>query len=565
MIIVGLSPTVHESAVGIVVDGHLVAAASEERFTRKKNQGGFPHHALQFALKQAGVTSREVDHVAYAALPYVKERSVDLQAFFQNVRYTAGCGGDVRPRALHLLNYSRNLLVNKEWQSWGGTERRMLSDLADYGLADKVSYIDHHLSHVASAYYASGFDTALAVSLDGYGSGASGSFYHARDGRLSLLTRIPYPHSLGMFYRRLTQGLGFEPNRHEGKIVGLAAYGDPHKLYSRIASRFDLSKSDYYRFKDGQNALFERELTNSYSAEDIAAAYQKVLEDIVQHYIRIYLKKYNLNRIVAAGGVFANVKMNQRIAQIPEVDEMFIFPAMGDGGVGVGAALALAGELYERKPQRLQNIFLGPAFTNDEIEGSLKSAGLDFQYHPEIEKVIARLVANGKIVARFDGRMEFGPRALGNRSILVKATEASINQSLNARLKRTEFMPFAPATMAGSHNELYHDFSKVKHAAEFMTITLDCTSMMQREAPAAVHVDGTARPQLVTEETNPSFYRILRHYKDLTGLWNMINTSFNIHEEPIVCTPADAIRSFLTGQLDYLAAGPFLVAANGHS
>lgn len=564
MVILGLSPTVHESAVGIVVDGQIVAAASEERFTRRKNQGGFPHRSLQFVMKQAGVTSKEVDHVAYAALPYSKERTVDLRDYFDNVRYTAGCGGKLKHRALHFLNYSRNLLVNKEWQSWGGTQRRMIKDLEEYGLANKLTYVDHHLSHVASAYYASGFDTALAVSLDGYGSGASGSFYLAKDGRLSLLTRIPYPHSLGMFYRRLTQGLGFEPNRHEGKLVGLAAYGDPQKLYQRIASRFDLSQSDYYRFRDGQNALFEREIVDSYSPEDIAAAYQKVLEDVAEHYIRLYVKKHNVNKVVAAGGVFANVKLNQRIAAIPEVEEVFIFPAMGDGGVGVGAALALTAELYELTPQRLTNVYLGPSFSDADIEKALKAVGLDFHYCPEIENNIAHLIAGGKVVARFEGRMEFGPRALGNRSILYKATDSTINQSLNARLKRTEFMPFAPASLAGSGNELYQAISKANHAAEFMTITFDCTSRMRQEGPAAVHVDGTARPQLVSEEINRSFYRTLKHYKSLTGLSTMINTSFNVHEEPIVCTPEDAIRSFLSARLDYLAAGPFLVGANHH-
>lgn len=563
MIIIGLSPTVHESAAGVIVDGRLVAAASEERFTRVKSQGGFPHQALAFVMKEAGVTSREVDYVAYAALPYAQERSLDLQAYFSNVGYIARCGGNIKHRALHFLNYSRNILFNMEWQSWGGTVRLMVKELAKYGLADKLTYVDHHLSHVASAYYSSGFDRALAVSLDGYGSGASGSFYLAESGKLTLLTKIPYPHSLGMFYRRVTQGLGFKPNRHEGKIVGLAAYGDPQKLYGAVMSRFDVSQEDHYRFKDGQNSLFEREIIEKYSREDIAGAYQKVLEDVIQQYIGIYVRKYGLKNVVAAGGVFANVKANQRVAEIPEVDYLFIFPAMGDGGVGVGAALAVAAELEGLKPKRLPNMYLGPGFSEKEIEEAIRVAGLDFQYFAEIEQEVASLVAQGRVVARFDGKMEFGPRALGNRSILSQATDASVNKWLNDRLKRTEFMPFAPATLAEHVDYLYNNFEKGRYTAEFMTMTFNCTPKMQRQSPAAVHVDGTARPQLVSEKTSRSFHRILRYYHQLTGLPSMINTSFNMHEEPIVCTPQDAVRGFLEGRLDYLAAGPFLIAGNG--
>lgn len=562
MIVIGLSPTVHESAVGIVVNGRLVAAAAEERFTRIKNQGGFPHQALAFVMKEAGVTTNDVDYVAYAALPYTRERRLDLKAYVSNVGYIAQCGGKINNRALHLLNYSRNILFNMEWQSWGGTPRRMIKELSGYGLADKLIYVDHHLSHVASAYYASGLDRALAVSLDGYGSGAAGSFYLAQDGKLTLLTTIPYPHSLGMFYRRVTQGLGFKPNRHEGKIVGLAAYGDSQKLYQTVMSRFDLSQEDHYRFKDGQNFFFERELVAHHSREDIAGAYQKVLEDVVQKYIALYLRKYGLKRVVAAGGVFANVKANQRIAEIPEVESVFVFPAMGDVGVGVGAAFALTAELEGLDPERLPSVFLGPDFTEHEIEEAVRSSGLQFQRFDQIEVEIAKLLAEGKVVARFDGRMEFGPRALGNRSILCQATDPSVNNWLNERLKRTEFMPFAPATLIENADDLYINLERSRPTAEFMTMTMECTPKMKRLSPAAVHVDGTARPQLVSKETNPGFHTILSFYRELTGLPSVINTSFNIHEEPIVCTPQDAVRAFLDGRLDYLAAGPFLVSAN---
>ena len=562
MIIIGLSPTVHESAVGIVVNGRLVAAAAEERFTRVKNQGGFPYRALEFAMKQAGVTASDVDYVAYAALPYIRERILDLKAYLNNIGYTILCGGNLKSRTLHFLNYTRNILLNKEWQTWGGRVRRMLNALAEYSLVDKIIYVDHHASHIASAYYASGFDRALGVSLDGYGSGASGSFYLCEGGRMRLLQRIPYPHSLGTFYRRVTCALGFKPNRHEGKIVGLAAYGDPSILYDHVISRFDLSHPDYYRFKSSQDPFEERRLAEQYPREHVAAAYQKALEDVATQYVKLYVEKYNTTHIVAAGGVFANVKMNQRVMDIPGVEQIFIFPAMSDGGVGVGAALYLASQLDGTEPFRLENVYLGPGFSEREIEEAIRAAGLPFRYVPDIEWEIAELVAKGKVVARFDGRMEYGPRALGNRSILCQATDPSINKWLNDRLKRTEFMPFAPATLIKHAHRLYRNIEKGRYTAEFMTITFDCTEEVKHQSPATVHVDGTARPQLVSEQTNPSFYRILQHYYQLTGLPSMINTSFNMHEEPIVCTPEDAVRAFMDGRLDYLAAGPFLVTAN---
>jgi carbamoyltransferase len=231
---------------------------------------------------------------------------------------------------------------------------------------------------------------------------------------------------------------------------------------------------------------------------------------------------------------------------------------MGDGGCGTGAALLeFAGNPALSEP--IGSVFLGPSYGDDEIAGALAAANLPFTRYTPIEPKIAALIAAGKVVARFDGRMEYGPRALGNRSILYHAMEPSVNQWLNQRLGRTEFMPFAPATLMEHRQECYLNVDGCEHAALFMTLTFDCTAKMKQTSPAAVHVDGTARPQLVTAESNPSFYRILKEYHTLTGIPSVINTSFNMHEEPIVCTPADAIRAFLQGNLDYLAIGSHLV------
>jgi carbamoyltransferase len=291
---------------------------------------------------------------------------------------------------------------------------------------------------------------------------------------------------------------------------------------------------------------------------DVAAAYQRVLEEVAVAYVSQYVKKTGLKNLVLSGGVVANVKLNQRLREIPGIEGIFVHPNMGDGGCGTGAALAeFAGSQPTR--ERINDVYLGPEYTAEEISEALRRAQLPFTEYKPVEPKIAMLLAAGKVVARFDGRMEYGPRALGHRSILYHAKEPAVNQWLNQRLGRTEFMPFAPATLYEYRHENYKLIDGADYAAQFMTITFDCTPSMLRDCPAAVHVDGTARPQLVSEKGSPSFYRILTEYNKLTGIPTLINTSFNMHEEPIVCTPDDAIRAFLQGNLDYLAIGNFVV------
>jgi carbamoyltransferase len=284
-----------------------------------------------------------------------------------------------------------------------------------------------------------------------------------------------------------------------------------------------------------------------------------VLELVATAYVSYYMRKTGIRRLVLSGGVVANVKLNQRLKEIPGVEGIFVHPNMGDGGCGTGAALL---EFYGagRPAPAIEDVYWGPSFTQDQIKEALSRAQLPFDEYSPIEPKIAQLIAAGKVVARFNGRMEYGPRALGNRSILYHAKEPEVNQWLNQRLGRTEFMPFAPATLDEHRDECYRNVSGAEFAAQFMTVTFDCTERMRTDSPAAVHVDGTARPQLVTATSNPSFHRIISEYYRLSGIPSVINTSFNMHEEPIVCTPDDAIRAFLQGNLDYLAIGDCLVA-----
>jgi carbamoyltransferase len=352
--------------------------------------------------------------------------------------------------------------------------------------------------------------------------------------------------------------MGFKPSRHEGKIVGLAAYGDPRILVDIILGRF-CQEPGLFRILESNNIYFSRYLSTLFPKIDVAAAYQRTLEIIATNYISHYIRRTGIDSIVLGGGVIANVKLNQRIYEIPGVKRIFVYPNMGDGGCGTGAAfLASRDSLKDR--EAYNSVYFGPRYSTDLIRRELRAVGLHFNYLELIEPKIAQLIHEGRVVARFNDRMEYGPRALGNRSILYRASEPEVNQWLNQRLGRTEFMPFAPVTLYEERHRCYHHIDGAEYAAQFMTITFDCTDFMKQTCPAAVHVDGTARPQLIRQETNPSLYRILREYYQLSGIPSVINTSFNMHEEPIVNTPRDAVRAFLQGNLDYLAIGNFLVA-----
>ena len=607
MKVLGLSPLDKDSTVTLMVDGEIVYAAGEERFTRVKLQSGFPWQSLQDALDRTGTAAEEIDSVVYPfftsdeetrlfernlqrerdflgtaedsrtaemikqALARVPPRKVVVPGLQDaNERMEKGLAKTLAYRVLANDSVISRNVAKRASEQWGrqATEyhrkwqEELDAALEELSLKSKLKRIEHHLSHAANAYYTSGFDEALIVSLDGYGSGLAGAVSIGRDGAIDRLHDLEFPHSLGTFYESVTSGLGFQPSRHEGKIVGLAAYGDPKVLRDLLFSRFDQTPGNF-RIFESNNLYFARLLASQFPKIDVAAAYQHVLEVVATTYVGYYLKQTGVKNLVLSGGVVANVKLNQRLKEIFGVEKIFIYLNMGDGGCGTGAALLeFQGNGHLKQP--IKDVYLGPSYTPEEIAEALQRASLAFDRYTPIEPKIAGLIAAGHVVARFNGRMEYGPRALGNRSILYHAKEPEVNQWLNQRLGRTEFMPFAPATLNEARHECYKNVDGGEYAAQFMTLTFDCTEDMKRTSPAAVHVDGTARPQLVTAESNPSFHAILTEYRKLTGIPSVINTSFNMHEEPIVCSPDDAIRAFLQGNLDYLAIGDFLVAHPTH-
>ena len=602
MKVLGISPLDKDSTVTIVEDGRITYAAAEERFTRVKLQDGFPWHALDDALARTGTSVGEIDRVVYPFFTYDEEtrlfeRNLAKERQFLTETEAGETAAEIEKAKARIpsrrdpvpgladpnekqekgllksLAYkllasegvvSRNV-AKRGSERWGRDaakfhfqwQQQLESGLAEVGLTDKLKRIEHHLSHSANAYYTSGFDQALIVTLDGYGSGLAGSINAGRDGKIERLHGLEYPHSLGTFYESVTSALGFKPSRHEGKIVGLAAYGDPEVIGDILRRRF-VQNNGGFRIVETNNIYFARLLASEFPKIDVAAAYQRVLEEVAVAYVTKYVKKTGLKNLVLSGGVVANVKLNQRLREIEGIEGIFIHPNMGDGGCGTGAALAeFAGQRPTR--ERINDVYFGPEYSEAAIVDALKRAQLLFTQYKPIEPKIAMLLAAGKVVARFDGRMEYGPRALGHRSILYHAKEPAVNQWLNQRLGRTEFMPFAPATLYEHREACYKNIKGAEYAAEFMTLTFDCTDQMIRDCPAAVHVDGTARPQLVSATGSPGFHRILTEYHKLSGIPSLINTSFNMHEEPIVCTPDDAVRAFLQGNLDYLAIGDFLV------
>jgi carbamoyltransferase len=438
----------------------------------------------------------------------------------------------------------------------------------EYGIYAPVQFYDHHYCHAASAYYTSDFDRALVITLDGGGDGRSGSVYVGEGGRLYSLASVDSFNSLGNFYSYITALCGFKAEKDEGKVTGLAALGEP--LYIDILRRFvRYQEPGQIRYnvpmyhRSALQRIAERLPTN-FDRAALAASAQLLLEEVGVAFIRYWLRHTVLRRIAVAGGVFANVKFNQRVHELDEVDALFVHPAMDDSGLAIGGALAAeAGRIGvdpARLIRRLANVYFGPMYKDVEIERAIQAAGFTARRNPAIYDSIADLLANGYVVARFAGRMEYGPRALGHRSILYQTTDPSVNDWLNERLKRTEFMPFAPATLSAYAHHCYERLSGAEDAARFMTITFDCTPYMQAISPGVVHVDWTARPQMIDAETAPDFHNILTAYHRRTEIPSLINTSFNMHGEPIVCTPEDALRSFQQGNLDYLAIGDYLLA-----
>ncbi|HXE56414.1 MAG TPA: carbamoyltransferase C-terminal domain-containing protein [Gemmatimonadales bacterium] len=574
MNVLGLG-TEGDSGAAVVVDGRIVAAENEERSSRLKLVEGFPRGSIREVLHLAGLASRDLDAVLVGG---TSDRFVDrlrpFEGWFQHWR-GGGMPGWLKRQAGRFSRYRDRFpflepayyaLQSPTFARRRRAIRRVLR--GEFGIDCPVRFVDHHFAHVASAYFTSGFDDALAISIDGGGDGRSSLVYEVRDGAFRCLHEVSAFHSLGNYYAYVTMLCGFTAMKHEGKVTGLAAYGEPK--YVGILRRFVDEEQGTFRNRAGavfQGALreLERSLPRGWTREDLAASVQRHFEDVVSRYVSHWVRRTGLRSVALAGGVCANVRVNQEIHRLPDVDRVFVHPGMADCGLGVGAALAASvpGVLDPAMPaarEPLRHVYLGHDLDNREIDRALDRAGLRPEpVDGELEPAVARLLAEGYVVARAAGRMEYGPRALGNRSILYQPADRGVNDWLNRNLRRTEFMPFAPAVLYEHRRACFRDTDGGEHPAEFMTMTFDCTPWMVERMPGVVHLDGTARPQLVRREVNPAYYRIIESFHHLTGLPAIVNTSFNMHEEPIVRSADDCVRAFLAGRIDYLAIGRRLV------
>ncbi|MFH1691089.1 MAG: carbamoyltransferase C-terminal domain-containing protein [Candidatus Omnitrophota bacterium] len=588
----------HDATAVLLKDGHVAAAVAEERLTKNKLQIGFPWMAIRQVLRLGSIESHEIDLVVLAHEQYLKANPFFINLIMDNQRELVDIGNELSCLSLakevfYQLRHKKRVSLNAAKTDDGGYARAAFANsLASLGITAPLVTEDHHMAHAASAYYTSGFDKCLVVTIDGSGDGLSHTTCLGADGALKRLSVTPLCYSPGVFYSAVTKFLGFKRHRHEGKITGLAAYGDPMKLYPVMSKvlcvspdaksfssqmSYDFSKwmkmrwgmrlcsGTYFRSQETNHLLdiFRKEF-RAEKPEDVAAAAQYCLEEAVLKVISEGLRLTGCTRVALAGGVFGNVKLNQRILELSGVQEVFIHPNMGDGGTALGGAyLAWAKELAkaQRKlmPKRMHDVYLGADYSDDEILKAIQKRGIAAEYCKDIESAVAEFLSKGLIVGRFNGRMEYGPRALGNRSILAQATDPTIMDWLNVRLNRTEFMPFAPSILAEDASRFYEKVADAAYPCEFMTITCCVKKDVVDLAQGAHHIDYTARPHIVKKDVNVSYYRILENYKKMTGLPLILNTSFNAHEHPIVESPEDAIESFLSGTVDVLAIGNFLL------
>lgn len=571
MYVLGLGDHI-DCGSALLKDGKIVAAVNDERLVREKMVFGIPRKSIRTVLELEGIGPEDVELVA------VGTRNQHLVPHYMDFR--DGWFGLKRNRYKQLLfdvgsrlarfrsflpgiDRGYYLLRQPAFRHRRRELGRILRD--EFGILAPVRFVDHHFCHATSAYYSSDFGLeATVLTVDGGGDGHSAKVFHVSGGRIREMAGVSSFDSLGAFYSYITQICGFKAGRHEGKITGLAAHGQP--IYAEILDSL-LTYRDG-RFVNVGNVFFYsalevlgRLLPAGAGRADLAASVQVHAERLILAFAEYWIERTGAPDLALAGGLFANVLLNQKLHELPQVKRCFIHPGMSDSGMGVGAALAA---YYEAKPElspdtrSMETVHLGPAYEPLEIEAVLRASGTEYCRPDDLELEIARLLSEGAVVARFEGRMEYGPRALGNRSILYRPDDPSVNEWLNRALRRTEFMPFAPAVLAEEARRCFHGLDGAERTARFMTITFACTEWMRSHCPGVVHVDGTARPQLVRREDNPGLHRIIREYARLTGVPVIINTSFNLHEEPIVCSPEDAWRAFELGHLDYLAIGPFL-------
>ncbi len=585
MRILGISAFYHDSAAALIDDGRIVAAAQEERFTRKKHDAAFPHNAIAYCLAEGGVAADELDHVVFYDKPFLKfERLLET--------YIA-----LAPRGFPSFRMSMPLWL-KEKLFQKNLLRDELKKFAQGFDKSRLLFCEHHLSHAASAFFPSPFETAAVLTMDGVGEWATTSAATGNGHRLEITREIHFPHSLGLLYSAATYYTGFKVNSGEYKVMGLAPYGEPKYAKLILDNLIDLKPDGSFRLDMSYfNYCTGFTMTNDRFAElfgepvrgpdqlltpfhmDVAASIQAVLDEAVLRLTRSLAKETGSRNLCLAGGVALNCVANGKVLRDGHFDNIWIQPAAGDAGGAVGSALA-ACHLFKDQPRRINGAdgmcgaFLGPHFSQGEIEQRLTAAGAKFAVLGEdaMIETTAQALSEQKAVGWFQGRMEFGPRSLGARSILGDPRSPAMQKNLNLKVKyRESFRPFAPAVLREDVSDWFEHASDSPYmlivadvredkrrrmtAEEQALFGIDKLNVSRSEIPAVTHVDYSARIQTVHRETNPLFHRLIGRFKALTDCPVLVNTSFNVRGEPIVCTPEDAFRCFMGNELDLLVVG----------
>ena len=590
MKILGISAFYHDSAAALVVDGEVIAAAQEERFTRKKHDAGFPHEAIAYVLKEGGLTLSQVDHVAFYDKPFLKfERLLET--------YVANAPRGFKSFHMAIPVWIKEKLFQKDLML---KELDKIEKGAKKSFREKLLFAEHHMSHAASAFYPSPFEEAVVLTLDGVGEWATTTVAIGRGKELEMVKEIHFPHSLGLLYSAITYYTGFRVNSGEYKVMGLAPYGEPKYKDKMMENLVDMKEDGSFRLNqeyfdyatgltmtnDKFSKLFGRpvrqaedDLLDQFHM-DMAASVQAVTEEIVMTMTRKLAEEYGIPNLCMAGGVALNCVANGKIQRDGAFKDVWIQPAAGDAGGALGAAYAawhkeLGNERTVASARDgMKGSYLGPVYETAEIEQRLTAAGAKFTTLSEAEMIdtAAQGLADEKAVGWFNGRMEFGPRALGGRSILGDPRSETMQKTLNLKVKfRESFRPFAPSVLRDDMNDWFNlDYDSpymllVDHVRdekrremtdeEQALFGIDKLNVKRSEIPAITHVDYSARIQTVHEDTNPLYHKLISAFKAKTGCPVVVNTSFNVRGEPIVCTPEDAFRCFMGTDMDMLVVG----------
>ena len=588
--VLGISAFYHDSAAAIIVDGEIIGAAQEERFTRKKHDASYPKNAINYVLKEAGLKLHDIDHVVFYEKPFLKfERLLETYVGFS-------------PSGFRSFSMSMPL-----WLSEKLFQKKMLFDALkeqdnNFNDIKKINFSEHHLSHAASAFFSSPYEEAIILTLDGVGEWATTTVSLGKSNKIKILKEIHFPHSLGLLYSAFTYFLGFKVNSGEYKVMGLAPYGEPKFKDIILSKLIDVKEDgsfrlnmDYFNYATGltmTNSKFaklfnmkRREPENELSQihMDMAASIQAATEEIVLKITRFLFKEFKLPNLCMAGGVALNCVANGKILKEGLFKNIWIQPASGDAGGALGAAqafyyLELDNKRKILKTDSMNGSYLGPQFTDDQVDNELKNCAANYKKlsSDQIIKETAKALSEEKAVGWFQGRMEFGPRSLGNRSIIADSRSEKMQKNLNLKVKyRESFRPFAPAVLFEKVSEYFEINSEspymllvadVKKSRQLQMTSkqknlfgIDKLNVKRSDVPSVTHVDYSARIQTVHKETNPMFHKLIEEFEKITKYPVLVNTSFNVRGEPIVCSATDAFNCFMGTDLDVLVCNNFIL------